>query len=73
MYEFDYLANQPAVGQCAKELRISYGLTQEQFAEYAGTSRQSINSFENGNTQSMPILQAYISLSKGDFKKDDHD
>lgn len=65
MKKFDYLSPQPAVGQSAKELRTRCGITQEQFAEMIGVSRQTIISFENGSRQNMKTLQAYLKLAKG--------
>lgn len=65
MKKFDYLSPQPMVGQSARELRIRCGITQDQFAEMIGVSRQTIISFENGSHQNMNTLQAYLKLAKG--------
>ena len=67
MKKFDYMQPQPIVGENAKALRVRCGLTQEDFAEKIGTSRQTVINFETGKTQSMALLQAYLKLAKGEL------
>ena len=67
MKRFDYMQPQPIVGENAKALRQRCGITQEEFAEKIGTSRQTIINFETGKTQSMALLQAYLRLAKGEI------
>jgi len=69
MKKFDYLAPQPEVGKCARDLRVRCNITQEEFAEMIGLTRQTIINFETGKTQSMDVLQCYIRLAKGEYNK----
>ena len=61
MKSLEYL-NQPELGKTARELRKKYNITQEEFAESIGVTRQTIINFESGSTQSMEVLQAYLRL-----------
>lgn len=61
MKTLEYL-NQPELGKTARELRKKYNITQEEFAESIGVTRQTIINFESGSTQSMEVLQAYLRL-----------
>ena len=61
MKTLEYL-NQPELGKTARELRKKYNITQEEFAESVGVTRQTIINFESGSTQSMEVLQAYLRL-----------
>lgn len=47
---------------CIKELRTSFGWTQEQFSESLGVSRQTIISIENGKCN--PSFELAFRISK---------
>mgnify|MGYP003415366981 FL=1 len=47
---------------CIKELRTSFGWTQEQFSEKLGVSRQTVISIENGKYN--PSLELAFRISK---------
>ena len=47
---------------CIKELRTSFGWTQEQFSEKLGVSRQTVISIENGKYN--PSLELAFRVSK---------
>lgn len=64
MKTFDLLIPQPELGKTAKELRESKGLSVIEFADTIGVTRQTIYNFENGNRQSMEVLQAYLKLNE---------
>ncbi|MBD2505159.1 helix-turn-helix domain-containing protein [Anabaena azotica] len=53
--------NQPEVGQFIRELRLSAGFTQEQFATYLGVKYCTINRWENGHNKPSPLAMEKIS------------
>lgn len=65
MKSFDLLVPQPELGQTAKELRESCGLSVIEFANKLNVTRQTIYNFENGKRQSMELLQGYLKLREG--------
>lgn len=46
---------QPEVGQIIRDLRLSFGLTQEQFAPTLGVTYTTINRWENGRSKPSPM------------------
>jgi putative transcriptional regulator len=52
--------NQPQIGQLVRELRLSIGLTQEQFAAHLGVTCGSINRWENGRSEPLPLARQQI-------------
>jgi len=52
--------NQPEVGKLIRELRLSIGLTQEQFAAELGVTYSTINRWENGHTKPLPMAMKQI-------------
>ena len=52
----------PIIINCVKELRTSRGLTQEELAQAAGVSRQSINSIERNRY--VPSLELALTFSR---------
>ncbi|OYE03048.1 transcriptional regulator [Nostoc sp. 'Peltigera membranacea cyanobiont' 232] len=65
--------NQPEVGQIIRDLRLAFGLTQEQFAATLGVTYTTINRWENGRSTPSPLAMEKIEgmLEKiGDKGKD---
>jgi len=52
----------PRIINCVKELRIAEGWTQEQLAQAAGVSRQSINSIERNRY--VPSLELALTFAR---------
>ncbi len=52
----------PIVTNCVKELRVAQGWTQEQLAQAAGVSRQSINSIER--RRYVPSLELALTFAR---------
>ena len=52
--------NQPEVGNLIRELRLSIGLTQEQFAAELGVTYSTVNRWENGHTKPLPMAMKQI-------------
>lgn len=52
----------PTITNCVKELRIAKGWTQEQLAQAAGVSRQSINSIERNRY--VPSLELALTFAR---------
>ncbi|MBE9216717.1 helix-turn-helix transcriptional regulator [Plectonema cf. radiosum LEGE 06105] len=50
-----YCINQPEVGKLIRELRNSFGLSQEKFATQLGVTCLTINRWENGRSQPSPL------------------
>lgn len=65
MKTLDFLEPQPILGENAKKLRQSRGVSISRMAELLHVSRQTIYNFEHGDRQSMDVLQGYIKLWKG--------
>lgn len=60
--------NQPQIGKLVRELRLDTGLTQEQLAAELGVTCSSVNRWENGRSQPLPLAMQKIEemlLSKG--------
>lgn len=47
--------NQPRVGDLIRNLRLEIGLTQEKFAALLGVTWLTVNRWENGRTQPLPL------------------
>lgn len=47
--------NQPEVGKLIHELRLSIGLTQEQFAAELGVTYSTVNRWEGGRSKPSPM------------------
>ncbi|MDZ8226721.1 helix-turn-helix domain-containing protein [Nostoc sp. ChiVER01] len=54
--------NQPEVGQIIHDLRLAFGLTQEQFAATLGVTYTTINRWENGRSKPSPMAMKLIEL-----------
>jgi putative transcriptional regulator len=52
--------NQPEVGQIIRKLRLSTGLTQEQFAHTLGVTYSTLNRWENGRSKPSPLAMEKI-------------
>ena len=52
--------NQPEVGQIIRDLRLAFGLTQEQFAPTLGVTYTTINRWENGRSTPSPLAMEKI-------------
>jgi putative transcriptional regulator len=52
--------NQPEVGQIIHDLRLAFGLTQEQFAATLGVTYTTINRWENGRSKPSPLAMGRI-------------
>lgn len=52
--------NQPQIGKLVRELRLDTGLTQEQFAAELGVTCSSVNRWENGRSQPLPLAMQKI-------------
>jgi DNA-binding transcriptional regulator YiaG len=52
--------NQPEVGQIIHDLRLAFGLTQEQFAATVGVTYTTINRWENGRSKPSPLAMEKI-------------
>jgi len=52
--------NQPEVGQIIHDLRLAFGLTQEQFAVTLGVTYTTINRWENGRSKPSPMAMKLI-------------
>ncbi|WP_322701466.1 helix-turn-helix transcriptional regulator [Nostoc sp. DedQUE08] len=52
--------NQPEVGQIIRDLRLAFGLTQEQFAATLGVTFSTINRWENGHSKPSPLAMEKI-------------
>ena len=64
MKTIDLLVPQPELGKTARAIREERGLTVIDVATRWGVSRQTIYNFENGERQSMELLQNYLRLSE---------
>lgn len=65
--------NQPEVGKLIHELRLSTGLTQEQFAAALGVTYPTVNRWERGRVKPSPMAMQRIEQmlhSLGDLGKD---
>lgn len=65
--------NQPEVGKLIHELRLSTGLTQEQFAAALGVTYPTVNRWERGRAKPSPMAMQRIEQmlhSLGDLGKD---
>jgi transcriptional regulator with XRE-family HTH domain len=51
---------QPEVGQIIRDLRLAFGLTQEQFAATLGVTYTTINRWENGRSTPSPLAMEKI-------------
>ncbi|MFN6561241.1 MAG: helix-turn-helix domain-containing protein [Nostoc sp. ChiSLP01] len=51
---------QPEVGQIVRDLRLAFGLTQEQFAATLGVTFSTINRWENGHSKPSPLAMEKI-------------
>ncbi|MBD2359387.1 helix-turn-helix transcriptional regulator [Tolypothrix sp. FACHB-123] len=51
---------QPEVGQLIRKVRLSAGLTQEQFANTLGVTYSTLNRWENGHTKPSPLAMEKI-------------
>ena len=51
---------QPEVGQIIHDLRLAFGLTQEQFAATLGVTYTTINRWENGRSKPLPLAMGKI-------------
>lgn len=65
MKTFDLLVPQPQLGETAKQLRKNCGLSVANMAKNLNVTRQTIYNFENGEHQSMEVLQGYLKLKEG--------
>lgn len=54
------------IGQACRDLRNKLGITQEELAEDAGVTRQTVINFENGKADSFKLLIYFLSF-KPDF------
>ena len=64
---------QPEVGQIIRDLRLAFGLTQEQFAATLGVTYTTINRWENGRSKPSPLAMEKIEAQlheMGDRGKD---
>jgi DNA-binding transcriptional regulator YiaG len=52
--------NQPEVGQIIRDLRLAFGLTQEQFAATLGVTYTTINRWENGRSKPSPLAMEKV-------------
>jgi len=52
--------NQPSIGKLIRELRLTTGLTQEQFAAEMGVTYSSMNRWENGRSKPSPLAMQKI-------------
>lgn len=53
--------DQKRIGKFLKQLRKEKGITQEQFAEYLGTSSRTISRWETGNN--MPDISLLVEIA----------
>ncbi|MEH2316032.1 helix-turn-helix domain-containing protein [Nostoc sp.] len=51
---------QPEVGRIIRDLRLAFGLTQEQFAAQLGVTYSTINRWENGRSKPSPLAMEKI-------------
>ncbi|MBD2302994.1 helix-turn-helix transcriptional regulator [Nostoc sp. FACHB-190] len=51
---------QPEVGQIIRDLRLAFGLTQEQLAAQLGVTYSTINRWENGRSTPSPLAMGKI-------------
>ncbi|MEH2405318.1 MAG: helix-turn-helix transcriptional regulator [Nostoc sp.] len=51
---------QPEVGQIIRDLRLAFGLTQEQYAATLGVTYTTINRWENGRSKPSPLAMEKI-------------
>jgi transcriptional regulator with XRE-family HTH domain len=65
--------NQPEVGQIIRDLRLSAGLTQEQFAVNLGVTYSTINRWENGRSTPSPLAMEKIEQKLKDLDKQGQD
>lgn len=49
------------LGKMIRQLRLEYGLKQEELGQYVWASKQSVSNWENGNI--MPSIEALIRLA----------
>lgn len=63
MRTFEQIESQPALGRTCKELRERVGITVEVFADRYNLTRQTVYNFENGATDSLKTLRAYLDLA----------
>lgn len=55
-----WVVKQTEVSQLIRELRLSTGLTQEQFAAHIGVTYPTINRWENGRSKPSPLAMEKI-------------
>ena len=55
--------NKKYLSEYCRTIRVSNGLTVEDFANQCGVSRQTISNFENGKHLSLDIFLKYYALS----------
>lgn len=65
--------NQPEVGQIIRDLRLSAGLTQEQFAANLGVTYSTINRWQNGRSTPSPLAMEKIEQKLKDLDKQGQD
>ena len=56
---------QPNLGLICKQIRLDHEMSREDFAKYAGCTRQNVYYFETGRTQSLQLFLAYHNLKEG--------
>ncbi|MCC5631139.1 helix-turn-helix domain-containing protein [Nostoc sphaeroides] len=59
--------NQPEVGQIIYDLRLAFGLTQEQLATSLGVTYSTINRWENGRSKPSPMAMKLIEQKLDDM------
>lgn len=67
------VVKQTEVGQLIRELRLSTGLTQEQFAAHIGVTYPTINRWENGRSKPSPMAMEKIEQKLQDLGKQGQD
>ncbi|MEA5605898.1 helix-turn-helix transcriptional regulator [Nostoc sp. UHCC 0252] len=65
--------NQPEVGRIIHDLRLAFGLTQEQFAATLGVTYTTINRWENGRSTPSPMAMKLIEQKLRDLGEQGHD
>lgn len=60
------LSNKKIVGNACRNIRIESGMTMEEFAEFSGVSRQTVNNFETGKHTNLDLFMKYYALAYRD-------
>ncbi|MEH1881223.1 helix-turn-helix domain-containing protein [Nostoc sp.] len=64
---------QPEVGQIIHDLRLAFGLTQEQFVATLGVTYTTINRWENGRSTPSPMAMRLIEQKLRDLGEQGQD